>query len=160
LLFFRISEHTDFVGEWRPFGAETGGFAVLLVLFAAAALAVILARPVSPFDAARVFVLGVLAFSASRNGVVAAIALGPLMVRFFGPLLARLPRAASFGATGRCLMVPGGLAAQHARDHTLFRLGLNHLLLPVEATAFLERHGLRGPLFNDYNFGGYLLWKA
>jgi hypothetical protein len=31
--------------------------------------------------------------------------------------------------------------------------------LPVEAVSFLEREQPRGPIFNSYNWGGYLIWR-
>ena len=30
---------------------------------------------------------------------------------------------------------------------------------PVGAAAFVERQGYRGPLFNEYGWGGYLIWR-
>jgi len=33
-------------------------------------------------------------------------------------------------------------------------------LLPVEAVAYLETSRPPGPLFNSYNWGGYLIWAA
>lgn len=32
------------------------------------------------------------------------------------------------------------------------------MFLPVEATEYLKTSGLKGPLFNSYNFGGYLIY--
>ena len=34
----------------------------------------------------------------------------------------------------------------------------NRLALPVDAAAFADRVGLRGPMLNHLNFGGYLMW--
>jgi hypothetical protein len=31
--------------------------------------------------------------------------------------------------------------------------------MPVEAANFVEKKGLPGPLFNDFNWGGYLIWN-
>ena len=31
--------------------------------------------------------------------------------------------------------------------------------LPVDATAFYKDNGIQGPLFNSYNWGGYLIWN-
>jgi hypothetical protein len=30
---------------------------------------------------------------------------------------------------------------------------------PVAATAFVRAHGYEGPVFNDYDWGGYLMWR-
>jgi len=32
-------------------------------------------------------------------------------------------------------------------------------VFPVEATVFLTKHQCHGPLFNDFNWGGYLIWS-
>jgi hypothetical protein len=39
------------------------------------------------------------------------------------------------------------LATQQARD------------LPVKAVQFIQQKGYRGPLYNDYGWGGYLIWS-
>jgi hypothetical protein len=43
-----------------------------------------------------------------------------------------------------------GIVRSEEVDSTLF---------PVEAAAFVERAGLRGNMFNHYDWGGYLLWR-
>jgi hypothetical protein len=45
-------------------------------------------------------------------------------------------------------------------EREAFRFKIARHALPVEATNFVLRHNLSGKMFNDYNFGGYLLWKA
>src|SRR5262249_18735262 len=30
---------------------------------------------------------------------------------------------------------------------------------PEEAAAFVKRQGYKGPLYNDFNWGGYLIWR-
>ena len=30
--------------------------------------------------------------------------------------------------------------------------------MPVRAVAFIKGHGYEGPIFNDYGWGGYLMW--
>ena len=32
-------------------------------------------------------------------------------------------------------------------------------VMPASASAYLQRAGYRGPLFNDYTWGGYLIWR-
>ena len=31
--------------------------------------------------------------------------------------------------------------------------------LPVQAVDFVQSHGFEGPVFNDYTWGGYLIWR-
>ena len=30
---------------------------------------------------------------------------------------------------------------------------------PVDAANFIESENLKGPMYNDYNWGGYLMWR-
>jgi len=37
--------------------------------------------------------------------------------------------------------------------------GINEDFYPVDAVEFVDKHGLQGPMFNSYGFGGYLIWR-
>gem|GEM_PF-638390 len=78
----------------------------------------------------------------------------------------RPARAAAFAA-----LIAGGLTAvvlslrvitgaYYVDDRRPIRFGLgwDHGKLPVEAVDYVKRTGLRGPMFNDLGFGGYLEW--
>src|SRR5262249_31932305 len=43
-------------------------------------------------------------------------------------------------------LTPGGL-----QDHV-------EKMFPVRAAAFVKEHGYSGPLYNHFNWGGYLIW--
>src|SRR5262249_46510701 len=43
------------------------------------------------------------------------------------------------------------LSAEALREHVASRF-------PVEAAEFVAQKGYPGPLFNDFNWGGYLIW--
>ncbi|MEJ2745677.1 MAG: hypothetical protein P8123_08360, partial [bacterium] len=40
-----------------------------------------------------------------------------------------------------------------------FGFGVNKKLVPVQAVDFIVNHGLKGPMFNSYGIGGYLIWR-
>lgn len=40
-----------------------------------------------------------------------------------------------------------------------FGFGVNRKLIPVQAVDFIVDHGLKGPMFNSYGIGGYLIWR-
>jgi hypothetical protein len=159
-IFFEISGHTGFIGEWKPYTPTTLPFWLLVGLTAGSVTGWVRSRPRNPFDAARVVVLLALAFLSSRNGVVSAIYLAPLFPKWYGEETGRLPGwllrfTEVLAVAGAVVVLVLRVSAGRALE---FRL--DHLLLPVAAVEFIQRHHLTGPLYNDYNFGGYLLWKA
>lgn len=57
------------------------------------------------------------------------------------------------------LLLAAVFSAKIAIDHIDTELALEQTRFPVHAAAFLEEHNLPGPLFNSYDFGGYLIWR-
>jgi len=57
------------------------------------------------------------------------------------------------------LLLVAIVAAKIASDHIGRELDLEQTRFPVRATSFLEAQKLPGPLFNSYEFGGYLIWR-
>ncbi len=158
-LFFQISDNADFVGEWQPYGAETWQFFLLVAMVIGAAVGILKSR-LNAFDAFRLFVMATLSFQSSRTGVVMAIFLAPYFGRWYGAGIARWGRGARQAVLGLSAVVVVGLLAVRVRDGRALRLDLDAEHLPVAAVEFIHRHNLTGPMYNDYNFGGYLLWKA
>ncbi len=149
------------IREWQPLaaalaeGAVGAWVAFALVAAALAFLAMELRR--EPRDARARFLLAAVAIFGAAGwrwarfsteaALVAACALAPGLgartrVR---PVLA-LPAAAALAVA---------LALAGARRPGL---GLDADRFPVEATAWLRAHRPAGPMFNSYNFGGWLLW--
>lgn len=159
-LFFQISGHTGFIGEWQPYRPDTGPFWLLVGIFALSLWGLLKTSPFRWFDAARMAVLAVLAFQSSRNGVVAAIFLAPLWGRWFGEEVQRWSPWARRAAMGLVVVVMAVTLGRRVQGGRALRFELDHELLPVEAVDFVRAHDLHGPVFNDYNFGGYFLWKA
>ncbi len=120
-------------------------------------------------------------------GVVASVrarrvAIGPLLLAIFGlfmtlnthrfraawailmvPWVVDSLRGRSIVAEGRgtavaafvlCLLIPLN-ELRHADD---FGLGLDAAWVPVELGEAAVEHGVSGPIFNDYDAGGYLGW--
>ena len=70
----------------------------------------------------------------------------------------RVPRsAAPLVLLASLLMLVGGFRVLHADNRVLA-----HLLeqqMPVKAVEAIRERGYAGPLYNDYNWGGYLMWS-
>lgn len=145
----RVSE---LIPEWGSpfrggvFGAWVVAALALLVLAAPAA------RRLSFGPAATAAGLSLLGLLSARMLPFAAIALLPLALETLASLEARA-RAVFVAAP---LIVAGGLGlvTHHARPG----FGLLAGSFPERAVAFVQEHHLEGKLFNDFHFGGYLIW--
>jgi hypothetical protein len=159
-IFFEIKGHTGFIGEWEAYKFENRGFWIVCAIVALAIVGWIRARPLNPFDAVRVAVLAFLAFQSSRNGVIASIFLAPMLGRWHGDAVSRLKPRAAIAISVVMIAVMAAAVVVRERGGRALRFEVDHEQLPVYATTFIREQGLKGPMFNDYNFGGYLLWKA
>ncbi|HEY5284557.1 MAG TPA: hypothetical protein VIM14_17330 [Polyangia bacterium] len=50
--------------------------------------------------------------------------------------------------------------AEAARGRRFLALGLDESTLPLDAIRFVEKHGLREHMYNDFETGAYLLWQG
>ncbi|MDP8257581.1 MAG: tetratricopeptide repeat protein [Candidatus Alcyoniella australis] len=157
--FLKISGHTGGIGSWRQYPLDSLYLWVLLAYCAALIVQVINGSRNRMFDGLRLALLLGLAASAARMGIVAMLYLAPMAARRYGPLFARLQgrTATAFGCTLACAALLGGGYLTYSGQ--AFRLDTNRAILPQDAADFVERHGLSGRMFNDFNYGGYLIWR-
>jgi hypothetical protein len=145
------------VEEWQPpEWSDPRGWGMI------AATAGILAllwprRRIRPVDLLLLGAAFVLAARYVRMLFVFGIVAGPLLARAFAPMLGKDRGRGQPVANGVLLTVfaavvvwffPGaaGLREQVRRQ------------MPVDAVEYIRRAGLRGPMFNEHVFGGYLMW--
>ncbi|MBW3623810.1 MAG: hypothetical protein KY468_10435, partial [Armatimonadetes bacterium] len=157
---------TDFITEWQSPNFHASGLYPFAVLCYALIAALILSGPRPPYrDYLLLGLLLALAMVYKRNIPLFALAACPVLVgrgwevleRWRWPLRIPFP----WIGAGACLfsLIPISGAARHwPSSHSLFasQAGLHDL--PVEAVEFLKRYPLPGPLFNEYRWGGYLIW--
>ncbi len=136
------------------------------VMFALLALALLLLARRQPWTrrlpaiALALLAAGYVRFSADALMVLAlasAPALAQLTARF------TLPRPRLVGAAWLCGMaatVLGPRLAEASRGQPFLTLGLDTQALPLAALAFVEEHGLREHMYNDFETGSYLLWQG
>jgi hypothetical protein len=156
--------------EWAspPFG-HPQVLVLELVLGLGLLLALGTARPVPWRDLVVLVPLVHLAFQATRNTpllvIVATPILGRAVASCAGAHWARLPalgrRAVAAGTAGlvlsACSLVAG--SRQPAQVLRTFRPAFGVAdTLPAGAVDFLRREGRRGTLWNEYTWGGYLIW--
>jgi len=89
--------------------------------------------------------------------VVAAPALTSLLSRFESAR-PRLHEAAVLALLAAVATAPR--IAEAARSGRFLAIGLDESTLPLEAIHFVEKHGLREHMYNDFETGAYLLWQG
>jgi len=158
---FHQSIQLSSVEEWMPLTMNSGrGLGFLLVL-GCIFLIVLVQRSVLALDELTMLALGTwLAISHRRMLFVFGILAAPIVSRLLAPLWDGYdadqdrPLANAILITASLLILvlgfpnPQNLAQQvEARS-------------PVKAVEFIQRHNLKGPMMNDYVYGGYLIWAA
>ena len=153
LLYYRGSYLTSRLLEWAPPRLwPPGQFSVLL--FGAAALLLWARRRVRLVDWLLFLAFAVAALSAQRNTFLIGF-LAPVLIASYFPWKPRLPVFAQYAAAA---LVVGALGAGIARG-SFFQLRAAEWKYPAGAADFLLAHHVTGPLFNTYEYGGYLTWR-
>ncbi len=79
------------------------------------------------------------------------------------PLGARSPRqevATALSIVALVALTAAPRAAQVRAGHPLIDLGIEESVVPLGALAFVERHGLRERMYNDFETGSYLVFEG
>ncbi len=164
--FFALRASTANIREWQPFHRllAVGSHAYLLApaLVVAAALALRARRRLAPVAASErwfawlaLAVWAVLAVRYQRFAVQASI-VATVCVMPWWRAWVRDP-AASRGLAAALGVLLVSIAALSTSDRWP-GVGPQRGRFPEDAVAWLRAHTPPGPMFNSYNFGGYLLW--
>jgi hypothetical protein len=89
--------------------------------------------------------------------VVSAPALGDLIDRF---AITRSRLAHAVLAIALIALAFAPRIAEASRGGRFFAIGLDEQALPSDAIRFVEKHGLRERMYNDFETGAYLLWQG
>ena len=153
LLYYRRSYLTSRLLEWAaPRLWPPDEFAVLL--FGAAALLLWARRRVRLVDWLLFSAFAMAGLSAQRNIFLIGF-LAPVLIASYFPWKPRFP---VFGEYATAALVVGALGAGIASG-SLFQLRAAEWKYPAGAADFLLAHHVTEPLFNTYEYGGYLIWR-
>jgi hypothetical protein len=130
-------------------------YAFDLLLYGAALALLLSWKRVRPADWILFAVFAAAAVTAFRNEMLIGL-VAPVLIAAYFPWKRRLPAAALFAAA---VLLAGGLVWGFAGGR-LFQLRAAEWRFPAGAAAFLAEHPLPAPLFNTYEYGGYLIWKG
>jgi hypothetical protein len=152
LLHYRSSSLTRNLQEWaRPAWFAWSEFTFLWL---SAALVMLWARRrVRLVDWLLFAAFAAAAFSAQRNTILIGL-IAPIVIVSYVPWKRALPPLAPFAAS--LLLIGAGLAASWG---SAFQLRAAEWRYPAGAADFLLAHHITGPIFNTYEYGGYLIWR-
>jgi hypothetical protein len=152
LFYYRNSYLTSRLQEWaRPRWWVVNEFTVLL--FGAALVLIWARRRVRISDWLLFVTFAAAALTAQRNTFLIGL-LSPILIATYFPWKPRLPQMAPFAAAG---LLIGGTIVLSAGD--FFQLRAAEWKYPAGASDFLLQHHVTGPIFNTYEYGGYLIWR-
>jgi hypothetical protein len=153
LLYERQSFLTSTIQEWHA--PALWPPPVFVWLLASAVIVLVWQwRQVRPADWIMLALFGIASLTAQRNTILIAI-VAPILIATYFPGSRSLPRLAELAAAGLLVVA---LAAGIALGHFFqFRAAL--WKYPAGAADFLLAHRVTAPIFNSYEFGGYLMWR-
>ncbi len=154
VLRYRHSPLQSTLIEWSPADLWGSPYAFDLLLYGAAIALLLSWKRVRPADWFLFAAFGAAALTAFRNEMLIGL-LAPILIAAYFPWKRRLPAAASFAAM---LILVSATAWGTARG-TFFQLRAAEWRYPAGAAAFLKAHHISAPLFNTYEYGGYLIWQ-
>jgi len=154
VLRYRASPLQASLMEWAPASLWGSPYAFDLLLYAAALAMLLSWRRVRVADWLLGAAFAAAALTAFRNGMLVGV-LAPILIADYFPWKRPLPRAARWAAAA---MLSAGLVWGVSTGR-FFELRAADWRFPEGAVRFLREHGIRGPLFNTYEYGGYLIWN-
>ena len=126
------------------------------LLFAAAAVLLWARRRTRPSDWLLFAVFAAFSLMAQRNVILIGL-IAPLVIASYLPEWKRpLPRMAEFAVPLVLLMVAG----ERIASGNAFQFQVAGWQYPAGPVKFLKDHNVSAPMFNIYEWGGYLMWDA
>jgi hypothetical protein len=142
-----------------PFRDLADFVVLLLALGSAAALA--WRRRLLSFEAVLLVLAVVLSFRSQRDvwvmAAVGAAILASTLVSGRKPAQPQPTPVISLAAMVAAVVIFAGFRAQHVDNNQLQVQLANNF--PVRAVETVQHEGYSGPLYNDFNWGGYLIWS-
>ena len=147
---------------------------ILWLLFGLLAAAGFSGRRWDWSDLIAVAVFGYSAFLARRNVAPLALVIAPVLTRQLQPIVesgvarVKLPASVRQGVNPTLATVLNGLILTLVILAGVIKCGMalapqmidkaKQQAVPVRAVEWLKQSGLTGPMYNSYNWGGYLVW--
>jgi hypothetical protein len=155
ILAYRQSALQSSLTEWARADLWGPPYAFDLLLYAAAATLLVSWRRVRLADWLLFAAFAAAALTAFRNELLIGL-LAPILIATYFPWKRPLPLLASYAAAAALAIV---LIFGIARG-SFFQLRAATWRYPAGAAQFLRDHRIASPIFNTYEYGGYLIWEG
>jgi hypothetical protein len=155
ILDYRRSAMQSTLQEWTRADLWGPPYAFDLLLYAAALCLAASWRRVRAADWLLFAAFAAAALTAFRNEMLVGL-LAPVLIASYFPWKRRLPVAASYAAAAALLIA---CTAGCVRG-SFFQLRAAEWRYPAGAAEFLSDRHISAPLFNTYEYGGYLIWRG
>jgi hypothetical protein len=155
ILAYRQSALQSSLTEWARADLWGPPYAFDLLLYAAAATLIAAWRRVRLADWLLFAAFAIAALTAFRNELLIGL-LAPILIASYFPWKRPLPQLAQYAAAAALAI---GLILGVGRG-SFFQLRAATWRYPAGAVQFLRDRHIAGPLFNTYEYGGYLIWEG
>jgi len=155
VLSYRQSAMQASLTEWARADLWGPPYAFDVMLYGAAACLMAAWRRVRPADGLLFLAFAGAALTAFRNEMLVGL-LAPILIASYFPWKRRLPVLAAYAAAAALTVA----AAWGCARGSFFQLRAAEWRYPEGAVQFLRDHRITAPLFNTYEYGGYLIWRG
>jgi len=155
LLAYRRSPMTANLIEWQPPKLWGAPYGFDILLYAAIAVLLLSWRKVRPAHWILFAAFAGAALTAFRNTALIGF-LAPVLIAAYFPFRLARPRVFAWASV---ILAVAGLGVGYAEGR-FPQLEVAAWTIPSGAADYLSQHHVTGPMFNTYEQGGYLIWRA
>lgn len=156
---FSLPNNMVHIQEWQPLNINFWESKILLILLLAFILSQICFRPKYRLEELVLFfIIGYLTFVHSRFAIIYAIVFAPLASGVIARWMpAYNPQIDKYAVNAVLIVGALGAFVWYMPSQAVLQ---EHIAseYPVQAVRYIRNHTLPGRMFNDYAFGGYLVW--
>jgi len=160
---FRTIGFSQYIWEWKPF-LITDIHLWIFIVFLGLTLVPLLVSVLSKKSSIRIkeiiiiLVFSYFAFTSRRNTIIAAILLAPIASKYLYKVLHnKIPEKTNTNIIFVILLVLCGWFIITKIGG--FTFGIEEGRLPVNAVDFMGKNNINGNVFNEFEFGGYIILK-
>lgn len=155
---FRQKDNLGFVTEWFPLTLQDPRGLALALIVAALGVAALTGRArASWFELSILCPVTFLALQHTRMVFLFGILAAPIVSRIAADLIPRKPHKDHLPTNAFVLLMTALLTALAIPTPAQLRQKIESAE-PAKAVDFIRSAHLTGPMLNEYNFGGYLIW--